>query len=103
MVFSILLSCRSGTMDNNQQALKYIKEQNFEKAAKLLDEAIENDPDDPLGYINFGNLLLHMNDFERAKRFFKKAIELEDRMATAYYSLGNLYFQDRKSTRLNSS
>src|SRR5690625_2238901 len=103
-------------MDNNQLAIKYIQEQNFEKATELLNEAIANNPTDPLGYVNFGNLLLHMSDKVRAERFFKKAIELNDKTATAYYGLGNIYYekesydkaqrnyqQDRKSTRLNSS
>lgn len=80
-------------MDNNQLAIKYIQEQNFEKATELLNEAITNNPTDPLGYVNFGNLLLHMNDKVRAERFFNKAIELNDKTATAYYGLGNIYYE----------
>ena len=49
----------------------------------------------PVGYINFGNLLMHMKDFEHAERFFNRAIELDANAATAYYGLGNLYLNNR--------
>lgn len=82
-------------MDMNQEAIHYIEEQNFEKAAELLNQAITEHPSDPLAYINFGNLLLHMNDNKRAANFFNKALELDDRVATAYYGLGNLYYNEQ--------
>lgn len=80
-------------MDKNRQAIAYMKEQQYEEAAKLFNEIIEENPKDPIGYINFGNLLLHMNDFERAERFFNRATELDEHAATAYYGLGNTYFE----------
>lgn len=83
----------SDMMENNRLAIEYIEKQDFKKAAELLDEAISKKPKDPLGYINFGNLLIHMNDYERGRRFFERAIELDGEAATAYYGLGNLYYQ----------
>jgi tetratricopeptide (TPR) repeat protein len=80
-------------MDKNKQAIQYMKEQKYEKAAVLFNELIEENPKDPIGFINFGNLLLHMNDDERAERFFKRALELDENAATAYYGLGNTYFE----------
>jgi len=80
-------------MDKNKQAIQYMKEQKYEQAAVLFNELIEENPKDPIGFINFGNLLLHMNDDERAERFFKRALELDENAATAYYGLGNTYFE----------
>lgn len=59
-------------MDYIQQGLQYMKEQNMEEAAKLFNRHIEEHPEDPVGYINFGNLLTHIKEYDRAKRFLKK-------------------------------
>lgn len=80
-------------MDKNRQAIEYMREQKYEEAAVLFNEIIEENPEDPVGYINFGNLLLHINDYERAERFFNRALELDAHAATAYYGLGNTYFE----------
>lgn len=76
-----------------KQAIEYMKQQKFEEAATLFNEIIEGNPDNPLGYVNFGNLLLHVNDLEKAKLFFEKALEIDDTVATAFYGLGNLYYE----------
>ncbi|MUK87014.1 tetratricopeptide repeat protein [Ornithinibacillus sp. L9] len=80
-------------MDKNAKAIQLMKENKFEEAASIFNEVIQENPEEPLGYINFGNLLLHVKDEERAKRFFEKAIELDDKAAIAYYGLGNLFFE----------
>lgn len=79
-------------MTKEKKAIKYIEENNYEEAAKTLIELIEESPENPIGYVNFGNLLMQMQQFEEAERFFLKAIEIDDKTATAYYSLGNLYY-----------
>lgn len=80
-------------MNFNELGIKAIQEENYEKAAELFTKAIEENPNEVIGYINFGNLLASMNDNERAERFFQKAIVLDEHAATAYYSLANLYFE----------
>lgn len=80
-------------MDKNKLAIEAMKNRNFEEAAKLFNEIIEENPEDPIGYINFGNLLVEINENERAERFFSKAIELDKEAATAYFGLGSLYFE----------
>src|SRR5699024_100780 len=80
-------------MDKNKQAIQYMKEKKYEEAAVLFNELIEENQNDPIGFINFVNLLLHMNDYERAERFFKRALKLDETTATAYYGLGNTYFE----------
>ena len=80
-------------MDKNRQAITLMQERKYEEAAKIFNEIIEENPDEPIGYINFGNLLLELNETERAERFFLKAIQLDENAATAYFGLGNLYFE----------
>lgn len=76
--------------------IQAIKDKNYEKAAAHFNNAIEADPENPVGYVNFGNLLASMNEIERAERFFQKAITLDESTATAYYGLANLYFDKER-------
>lgn len=80
-------------MEETNKGIQFMQEGKFEEAASCFNKVIEKAPEDPIGYINFGNLLLHMNDAERAERFFAKAITLDETAGTAYYGLGNLYFE----------
>lgn len=79
-------------LTKEQLAIQYMKDNDFENAAKTFIEIIEEDPDNPVGYVNFANLLIQMKQFEEAERFLLKAIEIDENTATAYYSLGNLYY-----------
>ena len=79
-------------MNYNELGIQAIQEENYEKAAELFTKAIEENPNEAIGYINFGNLLSSMNENDRAERFFQKAITLDEHAATAYYSLANLYY-----------
>jgi len=79
-------------MNYNELGIQAIQEENYEKAVELFTKAIEENPDEAIGYINFGNLLSSMNEDERAEKFFQKAITLDENAATAYYSLANLYY-----------
>jgi len=83
-------------MDHNEEGILAIQEKNYEKAAEAFTKAIENKPEDPIGYKNFGNLLASMNDQERAERFYQKAITLDEKAATAYYGLANLYYNEER-------
>jgi len=79
-------------MNYNELGIQAIQEENYEKAVELFTKAIEENPDEAIGYVNFGNLLASMNENDRAERFFQKAITLDEHAATAYYSLANLYY-----------
>ncbi len=89
-------------MEKNRQAILFMKERKYEEAAKLFNEIIEEYPKDPIGYINFGNLLRDINELESAKRFYLKAIELDAKAATAYYGLGSLYFEKENYQKAQS-
>lgn len=83
-------------MNHNEEGIKAMQEKRFEDAAKAFNEAIEANPEEAIGYINFGNLLASMDDTERAERFFQKAITLDEDAATAYYGLANLYYNNER-------
>lgn len=73
-----------------------IQNKDYEQAVIHFNNAIEEEPNNPLGYINFGNLLARMNEIERAERFFQKALTLDEQSATAYYGLANLYYEQER-------
>ena len=80
-------------MNELELGIQAIQNKDYEKAVVHFSKAIEDEPDNPVGFINFGNLLARMNDTERAERFFQKAITLDAEAATAYYGLANLYYE----------
>lgn len=83
-------------LDKNQQGIQYMQEGKYEEAAKIFNETIEENPSEPVGYINFGNVLTEVGEYEKAIRFYQKALELDEKAAAAYYSLGNLYYETEK-------
>ncbi|GEK29760.1 hypothetical protein KZO01_00690 [Kurthia zopfii] len=83
-------------MNHNEIGIKAMQEKRFEDAAKAFTEAIEVNPEEAIGYINFGNLLASMDDNERAERFFQKALTIDEEAATAYYGLANLYYNSER-------
>lgn len=83
-------------IDYNEVGIKAFQEKRYEDAAQAFNDAIEQNPRDAVGYVNFGNLLAAMNDLERAERFFQKAITVDDTAATAYYGLANLYYNNER-------
>lgn len=83
-------------MGHNEQAIEALQAGNFEKAVEEFIKAAEESPDDPVGYVNVGNVFASIGDIGKAEPFFQKALTLDGEMGTAYYGLANLYFnQDR--------
>lgn len=80
----------------NEIGIEAFQNKQYEEAAQAFNDAIEANPEEAVGYINFGNLLAVLNDTERAERFFQKAITLDDQAATAYYGLANLYYNNER-------
>lgn len=79
-------------MEYNELGIKALQEGAYEKAIEAFMKAAEEEPDNPVGYINLGNVFASAGDTERAERFFQKAISLDENAGSALYGLGNLYF-----------
>ncbi|ANC79417.1 hypothetical protein ABE65_014770 [Fictibacillus phosphorivorans] len=70
------------------KGLEYLQKGKFEEAAKSLESMIETDPENPVHYINFGNLLSAVHEHEKAIQFFDKALSLDENAVAAYYGAG---------------
>ena len=79
-------------MNYNELGIQAIQEEDYEKAVELFSKAIEEKPEEAIGYINFGNLLASMNENERAERFFKKQLHLMKKLQLLIIVLANLYY-----------
>ncbi|MCW1927039.1 tetratricopeptide repeat protein [Bhargavaea beijingensis] len=82
-------------MDHNTEGIQAIRNEDYEEAVKAFTEAIDANPDDPIGYINFGNLLASIGREEealKAEKFFQKALALDPGSMTAVYGLAGLYY-----------
>ncbi|SIT82741.1 tetratricopeptide repeat protein [Edaphobacillus lindanitolerans] len=82
-------------MDHNAEGIEAIRNEDYETAVKAFSAAIEENPEDPIGYINFGNLLATLgrpDEAEKAERFFQKALFLDPSSMTAVYGLAGLYY-----------
>lgn len=73
-----------------------MRQQKFEEAAEIFDAYIEENPKEPVGYVNFGNLLMHTKEYDQAVVFYEKAIELDEKTGTAHYGIGNVLFEQEK-------
>ncbi|MBS4217054.1 tetratricopeptide repeat protein [Bacillus sp. FJAT-49711] len=83
-------------MDKNLQGIEFLQKGNVEKAIQMFTEAIEENPHDAVGYVNFANVLISVGELERAEQFLKRAIEIDEKASAAYYSYGNLYFNKER-------
>src|SRR5699024_10337950 len=83
-------------MEDFDQALIYMNAGKYEEAAKEFIEYINANETDPIGYLNFGNLLVLLEQYEEAERIFRKAIDLDSELATLSYSLGFLFYVHEK-------
>lgn len=83
-------------MSINKDAIKEMQEGNYEKAIELFMKAVEEDPNEPTGYINIGNIFASLNDAEQAEPFFQKALTLDENAGTAFYGLANLYYNQER-------
>ncbi|GKV54377.1 TPR repeat-containing protein YrrB [Sporosarcina sp. NCCP-2222] len=81
-------------MGYNEIGIQSLQQGKYEKAIEAFVKAAEQEPDNPVGYINLGNVFTAVGDVERAERFFQKALTLDEEAVTAYYGLANLYYNN---------
>ncbi len=64
----------------------------FAQAAQYYDKQISTDPEDALGYLYLGNLLLRQGDFKDAEAVFRKALDCKVAcFDEVHYSLGLVF------------
>lgn len=83
-------------MDYNEKGIQAIQNKEYEQAIESFLKAIEENPEDPVGYINIGNVFGSVGDVEKAEQFFQKAITLDEEAGTALYGLANLYYNEER-------
>lgn len=83
-------------MDYNKTGITAMQEGKYENAVEAFLKAVEEDPEDAVGYINLGNVFASIGDPEKAEPFFQQAITLDEDAGTAYYGLANLYFNKER-------
>jgi len=69
---------------------KYAKEK-LEMHVKLIQEKINENPNDPQNHLEFGRLMIVFKDFNKAKQALQKTIELEKDNAKAHSMLIEVY------------
>lgn len=93
-----------GVADNpmkyiNNLGLAYDRKQNFSKAVKMFEKAIEVNPGYPGSYNNLGVVYSRMGQFDQALRSFEKAINLHPRFAEPYHNQGQTLLQQGEVDR----
>ena len=83
-------------MEYNEIGIEALQDGAYEKAVEAFMKAIENEPNDAVGYINLGNVFASLGDAEKGEPFFQQAIVLDPEAGTAYYGLANLYYNKER-------
>lgn len=76
-------------------ASRAMEEENYVEAKKYFDQCLENDPKDPLAYVNRGRVLLKMEEYAAARTDFHRAKLLDPGRTETLYLLGNSYFFEK--------
>lgn len=83
-------------MDYNEKGIIALQNGQYEKAIEAFLKAIDENPEEAVGYINVGNVFASIGDTEKAEPFFQKAITLDEEAGTALYGLANLYYNEER-------
>lgn len=54
-------------MNKHERGMKALQKKKYDEALKWFNEVIEDNPDDPVGYIHFGDVLLAAGEREKAQ------------------------------------
>jgi tetratricopeptide (TPR) repeat protein len=81
------------------QGVDALKQQKFDDALSLFQQAIEQAPELPTGHYYLGVTLQRKNETALAQAAFQKALELKPDYAQAHTNLGLLYWSQNDRTR----
>jgi len=91
IAWSYWWEARRGWTDDREGAIR--------KGIELAEKAIEMDPEEPLGYMQLGNLMQFQGDHDRAIALREKAVELAPNDMAANWGLGSVLYQAGQAER----
>jgi Flp pilus assembly protein TadD len=81
------------TEKNLALGLLHLKAENFMPAASHLLEAIAHDPENPMAYVNLGNVYYLQGEYNKALEGYRKAVALDTTDAICQYNLAQGYIK----------
>ena len=82
-----------------EQALKKDRQGDMESVARLLDQAIELDPNSDRAYSNRGTIYLNLKQYQRAIDDFDKALQINPKKYEAHINRGDAWYNLGEYTR----
>ncbi len=81
-----------------KKALKAYQQEQWDEALNAYQDALLDDPENPVLHFNIGDVLYKKEKYEEALQSFQKAIATKDvaLQEKVYYNLGNTYYQLKK-------
>ncbi len=74
---SLPLPAQETLAQKHERALRYVASQELEKASKLYEEIILDDPDDDQAYIIMGHTYILTGKYDKAENAFKNAVHID--------------------------
>lgn len=72
------------------QAQQRIQQRDYVGAEQLYQQAVAQEPGNPLAYVGIGACRVLTNDLDTAEQMYHKALELDPHLAMAYVGLGSV-------------
>ena len=83
-------------MNLYQQALVYLRQQQFQEAIISCQQALKYQPEFALAYKTIGVALQVQGQEEEAQKYYLKALEIQPDLAEVYANLGNIYTKQQQ-------
>ena len=80
-------------MDTIEAALKFFKEQNFQKALEYFEKALKKDSQNYNILNNIGLCQYNLGNFDKACKFYKKALNIENNLPQTVINLSDCYIK----------
>lgn len=103
VIFSILLSCpvsmRAGLNRSKvKKGIKAYEQSQFDQSLQHFQDAVLDDPENPLGHYNVAEALYKNKKYEEALKSYEKALSAQDLplKEKTFYNLGNTHYQMNK-------
>ena len=96
LVAAVLQSQAQTVESLNEEAIEFLKQENYEKAVSTLTKAIKTKPSYAESYFNMGFTYYCMSRYDDAMQWYKKTIIVDSNYADAYVNVGLVYNQKKQ-------